>query len=231
MFCIPIIADNTEAALKKMAEASKESDLLELRLDLMGSFDLARMVQVSEKPVLVTYRSVREGGKGSNDPTTIGKSILNACGAGAEFVDLELWLPDEWKKNIMESKGDSKVVVSSHFFKGTPPRKELDRILQESIAAGGDVVKIVTMANDWEDILHVLDLIPTARKQEIEIAAFCMGAVGRISRVLSHLMGGYLTFTSLGSGQESAAGQIPVKEMKALIKIFGHQGTKEPSFS
>lgn len=226
MFCIPIIAPNTDEALKKIAEAAVQADVLELRLDLMESFDLSSMVETSKKPVIATYRTTREGGRGSDDPQTVGNILLRAIDAGAEFVDMELCLSDDWQKRILASKKDSKVIVSSHFLEGTPSSKKLNRVFQESVSVGGDVVKIISMAREWEDILRVLELIPTARKQGVQIIAFCMGNLGRISRVLSHLMGGYLTFTSLETGQESAPGQIPIKEMKALIKTFSHEDTK-----
>lgn len=222
MFCIPIMARHTEEALEKIEAASAWADLLELRLDLMETYDLRRMIQASGKPVLATYRSRSQGGKGSDDPGKSGEVVLNALEEGAGFVDMELRLPGEWQERIRKSRGDSKIVVSSHFFEDTPPPEDLNRVFQASVSASGDVIKIVTMAGEWEDILRVLELIPGARQQGIRIAAFCMGPMGRISRVLSHLMGGYLTFTSLGTGQESAAGQIPVEEMKALIKTFGH---------
>jgi 3-dehydroquinate dehydratase len=38
--------------------------MLELRLDLMGSFRLKEMIEMASKPVIVTYRSKKEGGKG-----------------------------------------------------------------------------------------------------------------------------------------------------------------------
>jgi 3-dehydroquinate dehydratase len=33
-------------------------------------------------------------------------------------------------------------------------------------------------------------------------------------------MGAYLTFASMDMGQESAAGQIPIQEMKKILKHF-----------
>ena len=64
VFCIPIIAKDTEEAIKKMGEAGRLADVFEVRLDLMDTFDVRTIVSVSEKPVLITYRSVKEGGKG-----------------------------------------------------------------------------------------------------------------------------------------------------------------------
>ena len=68
MFCIPIIARNNEEALKKIPEAERFTDILELRLDLMEQFDLPELIQFATRPVLVTYRSVQEGGKGVEGP-------------------------------------------------------------------------------------------------------------------------------------------------------------------
>ena len=79
---------------------------------------------------------------------------------------------------------------------------------------------IVTRAQSPEDNLRVLGLIPQARKMDVKIIAFCMGPMGRISRIASLLFGGYLTFASLEEGEESAEGQIPVTEMKKMLEKF-----------
>ncbi|MBW1903280.1 MAG: type I 3-dehydroquinate dehydratase [Deltaproteobacteria bacterium] len=47
-----------------------------------------------------------------------------------------------------------------------------------------------------------------------------MGPAGRISRIFTLMMGGYLSFASLEEGQESASGQIPVRKMKKLLEML-----------
>jgi 3-dehydroquinate dehydratase type I len=96
----------------------------------------------------------------------------------------------------------------------------LERILGDSIATGADVVKIVSQAEKWSDNFRLLDLIPKAHDRNVRIIAFCMGPLGRTSRVLSHLMGGYVTFASLEAGEESADGQIPASDMKHILEIL-----------
>ncbi|MBW2001467.1 MAG: type I 3-dehydroquinate dehydratase [Deltaproteobacteria bacterium] len=213
MFCIPIIARNTEKALKKIASADIMADMLEIRLDFMESFNLQKIIKTASKPVLVTYRSVKEGGKGNSDPETHADYIFTAIQEGANLVDVELSLPLKWR-------GKSVIVISRHISEGTPSRDELGKIFSECAAAEADIVKIVTRAQAWEDNLRVLELIPKAHDRGIKIIAFCMGHMGRISRILSHLMGSYLTFVSLEEGQESAAGQITMIEMKRMLEYF-----------
>lgn len=217
MFCVPIIASNTEEAIKKMARAARVADVLEVRLDLMDSFDIQRIVKAADKPVLITYRSVKEGGKGKDNPAD---HLIAGIKAGADLIDVELSMPQDSKKRILSFKGRSKVVVSTHIHSGTPPAPELEKLFNLSIEAGGDVVKIVTMANDWEDNLRTLELVNRARKENVKIISFCMGPMGRMSRVFSVPMGAYMTFASLESGQESANGQIPVDKMKEIMELL-----------
>ncbi len=220
IICVPIMARDTEAALVKMAQAASVADMMEIRLDAMESFDLAAMIGAAGKPVLVTYRSTGEGGKGAADFETVTRRLRDAVEAGAFWVDLEYGMPDAFRRRVLDAGKSVGVVLSRHILDGTPSEQELDELLEEMIAAGADIIKIVTLARSWADILRVLGLIPKAHASGVRIAAFAMGPVGRISRVLAHLMGSAFTFASLGTGEESASGQIPVQDMKRLLEFF-----------
>jgi 3-dehydroquinate dehydratase type I len=220
MICIPIVAKNTEEALAKMAKANTLADILEIRLDMMDTFDLRKMIQGASKPVLATYRSIREGGKGTADHKTHASYLLAALEEGAELVDVERRLPEKWREKIFRAKGKSNIVVSTHMPQGTPSEGELAEIFKELTAAGADIIKIVTYARTMMDNLRVLDLIPKAHERGIKIIAFCMGPFGRISRIVSHMIGGHMTFASLERGEESADGQIPIMEMKKVLEML-----------
>jgi 3-dehydroquinate dehydratase type I len=220
MFCISIIARDTEEALRKMAAASPLADVVEMRLDLMDSFELGPIIRSSVKPVIITYRSEKEGGMGKADTDTAAGYLISAIKEGASLIDLELGMPLTVRKGILEARGGTKVIISTHINNGTPSRYELKRIFNESVGAGGDIVKIVTRASRWDDNFRVLDLIPEAREMGVDIIAFCTGPLGRMSRIFSILMGAHMTFTSIQKGEESADGQIPIMEMKELLEFF-----------
>ena len=220
MFCIPILAKHTDESVSKILRANSLGDMLEIRLDLMESFDLQRIREATKKPLLVTYRSKEEGGKGDADPEIHSEILHSAIQAGADFIDVEFRLPEKCRQKILDVKGKSSTIISAHFNDGTPSRQDLDRIFRDCTATGADIIKIVTLANTWADNLKVLELIPRAQDLGGKIIAFCMGPTGRISRVLTHLMGGYLTFASLESGEESAKGQIPISEMRQIQEYF-----------
>jgi 3-dehydroquinate dehydratase type I len=220
LLCIPIVAKDTRGALKKISEAKEHTDIFELRLDLMDSFDLHDIIQAAERPVIVTYRSVKEGGQGTHDPLTIVSYLKSAADANAACIDVELSMPAKLRNEIIKNRKNSRIIISTHIMEYTPPEGDLLFLLDESIRVGGDIVKIVTMARSIEDNLRMLELVSEAGEMGADIIAFCMGPLGRMSRVFSPLMGGYLTFASLEEGEESAAGQILVQEMKRLLEYF-----------
>jgi 3-dehydroquinate dehydratase type I len=215
--CVPIVAGNNREALKKIVRAAVLADVLELRLDLMASFSIPELVRASSRPVIVTYRSEREGGRGTADVETRIRYLQEAVEAGAAFVDLEFRLLDSRRKKILENRGRSKVILSAHFVRGTPPFTTLKERLKKMASHGAEVVKIVTLAQTPADNLRTLSLIPEARKMGVELITFCMGSLGQLSRIATVLLGGYLTFAALETGEASAPGQIPVRELKQVL--------------
>ena len=220
MLCIPIIAKDTAGAIEKISQAQEAADICEIRLDLMDSFKLNEIIGAAKKPVIVTCRSLKEGGQGKHAPADVSDYLIAGAKENAEYLDVELSMPAEYRNRVIQNKGESRIIISTHIMDNTPSMDELYDLMNESINAGGDIIKIVTMADSMDDNLRMLELVVTARKMGKEIIAFCMGPLGRMSRILSLLLGGYLSFTSLETGEESAPGQIPVNEMKHLLEYF-----------
>ena len=220
MLCVSIMAKNNEEAVEKMAEAAAYADLYELRLDFFMEFDLAKLVAASPRPLIVTYRSKKEGGLGRAPYKIRLRYLHQAVSLGVEYVDLEYSLPLEYRAPLLSSRGKSKIIISKHFCNHTPRRADLKRWLHKLVSTGADVAKLVTKANDPLDNLRVLELMPLAHQLGVPIIAFCMGEYGKISRIASVLMGGLLTFACLNEKETSAPGQIAIKDMKTIFKIL-----------
>ena len=84
----------------------------------------------------------------------------------------------------------------------------------------GDVCKIITMARRIEDNLICLRFVAEASKAK-DVVCFCMGELGRVSRLLSPLFGGHFTYASIGRGEESAIGQLTVAETRRFYELLG----------
>ncbi len=222
MICIPIISRNTPEAVEKIRKAEHLADIIEIRLDIMDSFYLKEILRSASKPVIVTYRSIEEGGNGCEPYNKRADYLSEAIDLGADFVDVEFSMPPELRQRIIRKRGKSRIIVSRHVTGNTPSGEELGNLLRDMTDTGTGIIKIVTMAVTMEDNLRVMKLIPTAGASGVDIIAFCMGRAGRISRVFSLLMGGFLTFASLERGQESAEGQITVDEIRKVLEILGN---------
>jgi 3-dehydroquinate dehydratase type I len=225
MICIPILAGNTEEAVAKMQEAEPLADLFELRRDVMTSCRLKDVIALAPRPVIITYRSRQQGGEGADDYGAHSRILSEAMELGAGFVDVEHPMPAEYQQRLFRDRGKTRVIISCHVLHETPDRSRLEKLYFKLADRGPDIgkpdiVKIVTHANEPEDNLRVLDLIPLARDHGIPVITFCMGPLGRVSRVVSPLMGGFLTFASLARGEESASGQLTATEMRDLINIL-----------
>jgi 3-dehydroquinate dehydratase type I len=211
--------DNPEA-LEKMARAEALADIMEIRLDFMTSFDLSALISGATRPLIITHRSRREGGIGTTAHEIRARHLLKAMDAGARFVDVELSMPLDHRQQILRYRSKTEVIVSSHIRNGTPPFAELEAMLRKAAATGADVVKIVTLARHMEDNLEVLRLIPVARAMGLKIIAFCMGPLGKISRIACPLLGGFLTFASLGENEASAPGQMTCVQTKTILELL-----------
>ncbi len=220
MICIPIMAQNTSDALQKMAMASTFGDLMEIRLDVMEAFDLSAMIGAAPKPVIITYRSRNEGGHGHAPYGEFKDYFKEAVRLGADYVDVEYVIPPEHRRCLFEKRGTAKMILSKHFCDGTPSWENLKDLFRDMANSGADVVKIVTHARTPADNLTVLGLIPLAEKMGIGVMAFCMGPLGRISRVACPILGGVFTFASLEKGHESASGQVPAMEMQMILEAL-----------
>jgi len=223
MICVPI----AEASFARMAERLEscmdQADMVEIRLDALSEPCSASAVKAligrSSIPILFTCRRSDEGGAFGGSEQQRIQCLMQAVDAGAQYVDVELRTGAAYRDEVINHahSGGCHVIMSWHDFKGTPPEYELASILREQKAAGADIAKIVTMGVRASDIPRLFTLYYLAQELDIPLVSFCMGDIGRISRVACLAMGGWLTFASLDSGSGTAPGQIPLARFRNIL--------------
>ncbi|MBI4767264.1 MAG: type I 3-dehydroquinate dehydratase [Deltaproteobacteria bacterium] len=222
--CIPITAATTAEALIKMEEGFGLADFLELRIDGIRKVNLEKLLTVRKGKLLVTNRVKEEGGAFNGGERERVALLTKAVALGSDYVDLEIRtkknLINKLKKAVETAQGQTRLILSYHNLERTPRLTELREKMEEGQRGGADIIKIVPFAEKMEDNLKVLALIPFARKRGLEIITFCMGASGKISRIMAPLLGSYLSYASLSQGEESAPGQLTVREMKEVFRIL-----------
>lgn len=250
MICVPITAKSNKEALHDIERSCPIADAIELRMDLITEGSLPDLIGAARRSfwkvvIIVTCRKKEEAaqafesgdtGSRTKDQKDKKTAILKqAVELGADYIDIELSEGNdsiEGIKSYCEKRGGyTKIIISYHDFKRTPPLSRLKEIFHQCRKYNAAVVKIVTFAKKPEDNLRMLSLIPYARKRQQEIIALCMGETGRISRVMSPLLGNYLTFAALDRQLQSAPGQLTASEMKQINKLLKGDEQQMPSVS
>ena len=112
MICVPIVGASMPKALDQIAAAAKVADILELRLDLIDSFNLKVLLKAATKPVIVTNRSKLDGGQFKGNDEERLKALRDALAAGANYVDIEVSTPREYLQPFLESYEASRIILS-----------------------------------------------------------------------------------------------------------------------
>ena len=226
--CVSILPKTVPEALRLIEKAEvAHANFIEVRLDcledcLENHRGLADLAAHGKTPKIATNMPRSCQGKFSGTEAERQQTLRDAAKSGFEYVDVELSTP-QLKDLVKEVKAlGAKPIVSFHKFNGALGISELNSILERESSSGAEVCKIVTTAERIEDNLTTLNFISTA-SSKAKLVCFCMGELGKISRLLSPLFGGFFTFASLERGSETASGQMTIQEMRAAYELLGQK--------
>ncbi len=217
MICVPIVGPAMTKAQEQIVSAVEVADILEFRLDLIETYELNALLDKASLPVIVTNRSKLDGGQFKGDDEERVQSLRDALKAGADYVDIEVSTPREILQPFLEESDSTRIILSYHDFSHTP--EEFNLLYEAMCEMPGEIIKIVTYARDLQDNLQMFELLKRAKRENQKLIGLCMGNLGEISRILSPLFGGFLTFGSLETGQESAPGQMPATTLKDIYRV------------
>lgn len=226
--CVPIIVHTKADALAdaELARAQGAS-LVEFRMDQVmegaGSgacIALSRgLCEASPLPVIVTCRSLSEGGLFGGDLADLEawtRAMLDGTvPRPPRYVDVEFAAlrRSGVLRSLVHEQGDPDrpgVILSTHDFSG-PPADLSRRMLAMAQTGGVDVIKVAYTARSLRDALGVLALPAELGRPTIALA---MGEFGVLSRVLAPKFGGFLTFAALREGSGTAPGQPTLASLR-----------------
>lgn len=197
---------------------------LELRADLLADpaqvrAALTAVRAASSLPLLLTYRSTTEGGKGAGHGQGYEDylaSLLQLRPAVAA-VDIEMACPAS-KALVAEAKaGGYDVVGSCHDFTATPSAAQIAEKLVQITAAGADITKVAYMPRTAQDVIalrHAAHDFADAYPHQ-PLIAISMGQLGAPSR--TDLVN-CLTFATIADGAASAPGQATIAHVRAWLE-------------
>ena len=219
--CVSLTGADAAAMHEQALQVGDLADLLEIRLDYMTVPEPEKCCSLLRRPLLFTNRPTWEGGKFAGTEEERIAPLLEAVRLRAAYVDLELRAALNSRRHLLEAIQEdhlTRLIISWHDFKETPSASELSNILNQMAASGAHIGKIVTTAHSTTDVLRVLTLQEQARIAGFSLIAFCMGEIGRISRLASLYLGGYMSYACLNEKQATAPGQISMHRLHELMQ-------------
>ncbi|MCD9263152.1 type I 3-dehydroquinate dehydratase [Citrobacter freundii] len=224
------------ATVKSEALAYREADfdILEWRVDhftevssVDAVLEAARAIRdvMSDKPLLFTFRSAKEGGEQALAVENYIALNRAAVDSGlVDMIDLELFTGDELIKATVEyaHANNVAVIMSNHDFHKTPAAQEIVLRLRKMQELGADIPKIALMPQNKTDVLTLLGatLEMQERYADRPIITMSMAKTGVISRLSGEVFGSAATFGAVKKA--SAPGQISVTDLRTVLTIL-HQ--------
>jgi 3-dehydroquinate dehydratase type I len=211
-----ICAVVTSSDIEAVTRAEGLVDLFELRIDLIGS-KWREVAYGLRKPWIAANRNAANHGRHTGSEEDRLNELLKALDMGADIIDIEIETAG-LEDIVKQVKGKAKCLLSYHDWSGTASPEKLAGMVHRQLAAGAEICKVVTTATAIDDNLAIIrlpSLFPWAN-----VIALAMGTAGALSRILSPLAGGYLTYASIGRGSASAPGQLSVEAMRSIYKML-----------
>ena len=196
----------------------------ELRADLLADpaqvrAALTAVRAASSLPLLLTYRSATEGGKGAGHGQGYEDYLasLLQLRPPVAAVDIEMACPAS-KALVAEAKaGGYDVVGSCHNFTATPSRAQIAEKLVQITADGADITKVAYMPRNAQDVAalrHAAHDFADAYPHQ-PLIAISMGQLGAPSRTD---LANCLTFATIADGAASAPGQATIDHVRAWLE-------------
>jgi 3-dehydroquinate dehydratase-1 len=220
--CVPVVEATVNRARGRYQRAARKGLWTEVRLDYLEepAPSLARLFRTLPGPVIATNRLAAEGGRWTGTEADRLGLLAEALNLSVTCLDLELAADASFRREVWARRGKTRLILSWHDFTGTPDTARLEAVLEEMLAAEADVIKMVALARESADNLRMLSLIPRAKAHGKDVIAFCMGPLGKWSRIAAPLLGSWLTFAPISKQGASTPGQLPVNDVKRLWQML-----------
>lgn len=218
--CSVAMGKTMDELLENISLCKRETPFVEVRsdyLNIQSEIDVKRIRKMAGKKSIFTCRRKDEGGnwQGSEEDRLLLLRWAFTC--GFSYVDVELKTLEEGVFSIPKGM-EGQTIVSFHNFKLTPSEDELKNIIARMQEYSSGIKKIATLVRDEKDI-RTLYRILISRKENEKMCVIGIGHLGRQTRVIAPLLGGFLTYCSINS-EGSAPGQMTCRMMKNCYRLL-----------
>ncbi|KAF1939771.1 aldolase [Clathrospora elynae] len=230
---------DVHAALPNLDILSVGADAIEMRVDLLEETlpngtvstipslkyvgeQVMVLRQRTELPIIFTTRCTKENGRfPMDDPSLFYRYLARAIQWGCEYIDVELWLPEEIRRRLAENKACTKIISAFHDFSGTFKwtSPETQRLFELG-AVYGDIVKMYALVKSMQENYELEYFRSTiqAKYPHPPFSGLNMGPMGQLSRTLNKI---FTPITHPLLPMIAAPGQLSAAEINAALHTMG----------
>lgn len=220
--CVSVKADS----VGKVSRAVRVSQglgvsLVELRLDYAREEDyplLLRIVENSRIGCIATIRPSWDGGAYRGGEENRLRLFEKALEAPFKYVDVEHGSRVTEAVSRLASRRGVELILSHHDWRGTPGLKAMEKTLSAMRRRKADVYKMVTSVRNPVDEATILVFLKKVVRGA-RVVCFGMGEKGFATRLVSPLLGGFMTYASYG--EPLAPGQAELRSMVSIYRRLG----------
>jgi 3-dehydroquinate dehydratase/shikimate dehydrogenase len=209
MICISIYQESRRLALVDMLNASRQCELLEVRLDRFGKApEVGEMLAAKPRPIIFSCRRPQDGGDwdGTEDERL---AILRQCVvARADHIEIEHDVADQVRRF-----GPTKRVLSYTNLQGTPV--DIADIYAQMQKKDPDVIKLVTRVRTPEEAWPLVQILA---KPALPTVVVGLGPSGVMLTLLARKIGAPWTYAALERGMEAYPGQVTVEALNTVYR-------------
>jgi shikimate dehydrogenase/3-dehydroquinate dehydratase type I len=197
-------------ARRLVARVPPAANAIEFRMDLAERpIPAAALTGLDPRPVVLTWRSLAEGGSFSGSPDEYRRLVTEAYDAGAT-VDVEQARGLLGDRALLPQR--DRILVSLHSPFSLP--QDWEARIAAMRGAGARAVKLVAGSADLAAGLRVAEI---QRRSGPDVAVFPMGPASAPGRVLSALFGAALVYGPVE--RDTAVGQIAIGDLLEVYEV------------
>lgn len=219
-------------ALKHLNKVTTGANAVELRVDLLKSYDLEFVAEQvgllrnhTDVPIIFTVRTISQGGKfPDNDYEKITSLVDLAFKMGVAYVDLELSLPEGLFATLVSKRRFTKVIGSHHDFSGKFKwdNSEWENKYQFAVNSNVDIIKFVGTALEFEDNFALEEFRKSHTAKPM--IAINMRRLGQLSRIVNPLL---TPVTHNLLPNSAAPGQLSIHQINVALTQIGALSPKQ----
>lgn len=214
-YCLPIIESAKTTVLDTIRANLDDYKYFEVWFDYVENADKALLNELTSllgDRLIVTFR--RQQLENPVMELAVRSELLKALAGSPALVDLDITT----QKTELDQAADLQLIISYHNYDETPDTLQLEGIIGTMEPYRPAVYKLSTLCRTEEDAIRLLQLLLELKRKDVLAVVSGMGEHGLATRVFGPLWGSQMAFAPLGSGSQSAPGQLTRAQLETIYK-------------